>query len=139
LKLLPLLLSLLALSVHSPEEKTVQVKVRITNISDQESNIMVAIFDHYDSFLTDNMYRNQVVSVKDFTETTLQFDLPPGEYAIAVFQDLNKNGDLDRNMFMFPEEPYGFSQNFRPLFKPPNWKDVAFKAYENQTIEVELN
>ena len=38
-------------------------------------------------------------------------DLPPGRYAIAVFQDLNGNGKLDASFFGVPKEPYGFSRD----------------------------
>jgi uncharacterized protein (DUF2141 family) len=37
-------------------------------------------------------------------------DVEPGDYAIAVFQDLNGNGRIDRPFF-FPTEPYGFSND----------------------------
>ena len=37
-------------------------------------------------------------------------DVKPGDYAIAVFQDLNGNGRIDRPFFV-PTEPYGFSND----------------------------
>jgi uncharacterized protein (DUF2141 family) len=36
-------------------------------------------------------------------------DLEAGKYGIAVFQDLNENGKLDKNFLGIPKEPYGFS------------------------------
>lgn len=36
-------------------------------------------------------------------------DVPPGTYAVAVFQDINGNGQLDRTPLGLPLEPYGFS------------------------------
>jgi uncharacterized protein (DUF2141 family) len=37
-------------------------------------------------------------------------DVKPGDYAIAVFQDMNGNGRIDRPFFV-PTEPYGFSND----------------------------
>jgi uncharacterized protein (DUF2141 family) len=120
-------------------EELISLKVRITNVENEDSNIMVAVFRSYDTFLTEDMHRQEVVAVKNFTETEVEFKLAKGEYAIAVFQDNNKNGDLDRNFFSYPTEPFGFSNNFRPLLKAPHWTDVAFQIDGEKTIEVELN
>jgi uncharacterized protein (DUF2141 family) len=42
-------------------------------------------------------------------------DLPPGRYAIALYQDSNGNGLLDQSRRGVPLEPVGFSAN-PPLF-----------------------
>jgi uncharacterized protein (DUF2141 family) len=36
-------------------------------------------------------------------------DIEPGEYAVAVFHDLDGDGELDRAWYGLPREPYGFS------------------------------
>ena len=50
-------------------------------------------------------------------------DIPFGEYAIAIYQDLNNNGVLDKNVFGYPSEPFGFSKNFKPRFSAPDFDD----------------
>ncbi|MBM3418733.1 MAG: DUF2141 domain-containing protein, partial [Bacteroidetes bacterium] len=35
--------------------------------------------------------------------------------AVAVYQDLDRNGRLDKSAFGFPTEPYGFSRNYHPI------------------------
>jgi uncharacterized protein (DUF2141 family) len=45
-------------------------------------------------------------------------DVPAGTYAIAVFQDLNGNGRLDRTPLGLPLEPYGFSKDAGRLRRP---------------------
>lgn len=45
---------------------------------------------------------------------TIEFRVPnvrPGQYAIAIFHDLNGNGKLDRSFIGLPNEPYGFSND----------------------------
>jgi uncharacterized protein (DUF2141 family) len=52
--------------------------------------------------------------------------LPPGRYALRVFQDLNGNGKLDVNPFGVPVEPFAFSNNAAPQGAPPAWDAAAF-------------
>jgi uncharacterized protein (DUF2141 family) len=44
--------------------------------------------------------------------------VPPGTYAVAVFQDLNGNRRLDRTPLGLPLEPYGFSNDAGRLRRP---------------------
>ena len=53
-------------------------------------------------------------------------NLPPGDYAIAAFQDVNENGVLDKNALGIPTEPYGFSNDARGWFGPPSWQAARF-------------
>jgi uncharacterized protein (DUF2141 family) len=48
-------------------------------------------------------------------------DLPEGTYAIAAFQDLNGNRNLDRDPRGLPQEPYGFS-NGTGRTAPPSFE-----------------
>lgn len=63
------------------------------------------------------------------SEATIR-DLPPGRYAVVVFQDMNRNGRLDRGLFNVPTEPYGFSQDARGNGGPPEFRDAAFDLAE---------
>jgi uncharacterized protein (DUF2141 family) len=44
-------------------------------------------------------------------------DVKPGRYAIAVYHDVNGNGELDKTFFR-PSEPYGFSNDVGRLGVP---------------------
>ncbi len=48
-------------------------------------------------------------------------DIPEGTYAIAAFQDLNGNRNLDRDPRGLPQEPYGFS-NGTGRTAPPSFE-----------------
>jgi len=45
-------------------------------------------------------------------------NVPPGAYAVAVYQDVNGNGRLDRNALGLPTEPYGFSNDVGRIGPP---------------------
>jgi len=57
-------------------------------------------------------------------------DLSYGAFALALYQDINSNGKIDRNMLGLPKEPYAFSNNFRPILKPPSFNDCKFDYNE---------
>ena len=61
-------------------------------------------------------------------------DLPPGRYAVQLFQDSNGNGQLDLSPRGLPLEPVGFSSN-PSLFKgKPSPKGAAFEHGEQDTL-----
>jgi uncharacterized protein (DUF2141 family) len=47
-------------------------------------------------------------------------DFPAAEFAIAVYQDLNGNGQLDSNLLGLPVEPWGASGTV-PRYSAPTW------------------
>ena len=36
-----------------------------------------------------------------------------GNYAVAIIQDLDENGELNKNFLGIPKEPYGFSGKWK--------------------------
>ncbi|MEM8678843.1 MAG: DUF2141 domain-containing protein [Planctomycetota bacterium] len=66
-------------------------------------------------------------------------DLPPGTYAIAVYQDVNDNGKMDKSGFGIPTEPYGFSNNARGTMGPPSFQKAAFAVADaGVALEIQL-
>jgi len=53
-------------------------------------------------------------------------NLPPGRYAVALYQDRNGNDRLDKTMFGLPTEPYGFSNDASAPMGPPDFDEAAF-------------
>lgn len=65
--------------------------------------------------------------------------LPSGRYAVTAYQDVNGNHKLDSNLIGIPREPVGASNNPKPHFGPPSFKDCAFTLDESgQKITIEL-
>ncbi|MGE5517660.1 MAG: DUF2141 domain-containing protein [Bacteroidota bacterium] len=52
-------------------------------------------------------------------------DLPPGLYAVAAYQDVNGNQQLDRTWLGVPSEPYGFSRDARPGLSAVEFGDAV--------------
>lgn len=61
-------------------------------------------------------------------------DVPPGQYALQLFQDSNGNGRLDLSPRGIPLEPVGFSGN-PPLLKgKPTPQNARFEHGEDDTL-----
>lgn len=52
--------------------------------------------------------------------------VPAGRYAIMSFQDLDNDGQIDRNMTGIPTEPWGYSGSPEFMMGPPSFDSVAF-------------
>jgi uncharacterized protein (DUF2141 family) len=66
-------------------------------------------------------------------------DIPYGEYAMAIYLDVNGNNKMDTNLVGYPAEPFGFSRNVKPRFSAP--KFGACKFYfdaSHSTFEIVL-
>ncbi|HZW26561.1 MAG TPA: DUF2141 domain-containing protein [Gallionella sp.] len=86
----------------------------------------------------DKTIRSMITATGTSTELLIH-DIPAGEYAVAVFVDMNGNGKLDRNFIGIPGEPTGTSRDAQGRFGPPKFKDAAFKVGEgvtSQTIHI---
>ena len=61
-------------------------------------------------------------------EVTIYFeDIPIGNYAITMYQDVDSNNKLTKGMFG-PKEPYAFSNNAKGSFGPAKFNDAKFEV-----------
>jgi uncharacterized protein (DUF2141 family) len=58
-------------------------------------------------------------------------DLHFGVYALAIYQDVNNNGKIDKNLIGIPTEGYAFSNNFKPKVKAPSFDNCKFEYDAN--------
>jgi uncharacterized protein (DUF2141 family) len=79
----------------------------------------------------DKFYRGIVSEATGDRLIVLIPDLPPGKYAVGVYVDNNRNGRQDKNFFGVPKEKYGFSNDVRGMFGPPDFAAAAFDIGEN--------
>ena len=64
--------------------------------------------------------------------------IPEGTYAVAVFQDIDRNKDLKTNFIGLPQEPIGFSNDARIRFGPPSFNDAQFKIERDKNIVLKI-
>ena len=63
-------------------------------------------------------------------------DVKPGRYAIAIYHDVNGNGQLDKTFFR-PSEPYGFS-NGAGRSTAPRFGQAAVQVTSGAAISIRL-
>lgn len=126
------------MSYTTNEGHTLQIKV--TGLKNSKGKLMVGIYDRQDGFRdTDKTFRNLVLNATAGEMMVYADKLPPGQYAIAVFHDENENGKLDKNFLGIPTEKYGFSNNARGKFGPPEFKDCAISISNGSAITIRLD
>lgn len=105
-----------------------RLQIKISGMENRtDTKVWVSVFSKKD-FLKSPIQRKSA-EVKNGT-VSLAFDLPPGEYAISTYHDLNGNATLDRHFYGKPKEPYGFSNNVTPKFGPPKYDKCKFTLGE---------
>jgi len=76
------------------------------------------------------------------TGSTVRIDagnLPPGQYAVTVYQDENGNRNLDAGFLGIPKEPVGASNNPKGRMGPSRFSDCVFSmGPANQTVSIRL-
>ncbi len=125
-------------SVFNDGDKKLTVVIR--NIK-YKNTIRVGVFASAKDFLKDTQtFKNYSLSVPE-NQTSVSLvidDLPEGEYAIALYQDLNEDKRLNRNFLGIPTEPFGVSNNIKPMFSPPSYNDCRFRYSSQQTLTIFL-
>ncbi|MEH6609562.1 MAG: DUF2141 domain-containing protein [Halioglobus sp.] len=128
---------------ESGVENATILRVEVTGLEDAEGSIFISAYDSGDTWLgKDTVLTREVVIAEALEEgvVCIELSLPPGEYALSIFYDKNDNGKLDTNFIGIPKEPVALSNNARPKFGPPKYKDAVFTlgseaATQNISIE----
>jgi len=113
--------------------------VEVTSLKADKGYVFFGLYDKEKGFLDS---KSQIATAKvkatgqkvDYTFK----NLPDGDYAIAVYQDVNSNGKCDKNIIGYPTEGFGFSQNYRPKLSAPNFDEVKMTINRSSKISIAL-
>jgi uncharacterized protein (DUF2141 family) len=120
--------------------QTGTVAVEVTQIDVKKGGVIkIGIYDSKSFPFLGKEVDGIDIEVKETSATYVFKNIPAGKYAIAVFQDSNVDGKLNKNMFGVPKEPYGFSNNKYGKFGPPDFGDVSFDVKEDTSISLTIN
>lgn len=114
------------------------VQIELTGLESAEGNLFIAVYDSKKTWLGDETVAQQKVVIADSREDGIvkaELQLPPGEYALSIFHDSNDNGELDANFIGIPKEPVALSNNARPKFGPPKYKDAVFELGADPVLQ----
>lgn len=105
-------------------------QVSVSNVKKGGGNVVVELYKQETTWLKSPLKKSVLPPSADIVTTS--FDIPPGKYAISVFQDLNADGELNRNFIGIPKEPIGFGNNYRP-FGPPKFGSALVEFLPSST------
>lgn len=127
--------SLFLLNFLMPQEpQSGDLTVTVTSLENANGQVRAALYNRAEGFPMDNSKIYKAVSVAaEKPRTVLIFkNVPYGTYAVAVLHDENENGEMDSNVFGYPQEGYGVSNNEIPAFSTPSFEDARFEFQEGE-------
>lgn len=133
-------LLLLCPPVHGETDgpATGELVLVITGFESSQGKAMVALVDSAESFSQNELFRGYRLPIVD-KRVKRSISLPYGEYAVKIYHDENANGKLDTRMLGIPAEGYGFSNNARGKYGPPDYEEAAFMiSGETTRMEIEV-
>jgi len=102
-----------------------ELVVTIAGVNNHNGRVFIAIYNEAEGFPQKGAEYMGLSVSPDISEVSFE-SIPPGRYSISVFHDENDDGVMNRNMFGVPVEGYGFSNNARGVFGPPDFEQTAF-------------
>ena len=105
------------------------IVVSIEGFRNAAGHARIALFNREAGFPDSESaaYRKAVADIDD-ARAEMRFDeVPPGEYAIAMYHDENDDGKLNKCVFGIPKEGYGVSNNVTHATRGPRFAEARFQ------------
>lgn len=116
-----------------------KLTINVQNIKSLKGEIIIGVFNVDKDFLKEGVaIKNYTIAIDEATETIVINDLPKGEYAVSLYHDENSDNECNRNFLGIPKEAYGFSNNVKPKFSAPSYKDCKFLLLDNKVMDIVL-
>lgn len=119
----------------------VRLLVRVAGVDEPRGNVTMTVYpDSSDRFLAKGgkLARQRVAAQAPTTSAC--FVLPAaGQYAIAIYHDVNDDHDFNRSFVGMPNEGFGFSRNPKTKLGLPSLSEVRFAAAAGDNpVEIRL-
>lgn len=108
-------------------QQTGTIEVIVTGLKNTDGQIMISINNGPDGWPESNFLEQRFIP--KFTAPTFSIffkDIPYGNYAIGILHDKDKNGEMTKNFMGIPKESYGFSRNYKVVFRAPKYEEANF-------------
>ena len=142
---LPALATALVLAVSLPGAAAADTAVRVvvTNVVKQDGVLLAGAYDGPATWLGATTVASKDIPVAGNVRdgaVTFEIALPPGSYALSVFQDMNGNRKLDTNFIGIPTEASGSSNDAPAKWSAPKFRDAVFTVgSEPVNLAIRLN
>jgi hypothetical protein len=120
-------ISVAAKTVKKDTLAQVPLSLNIENLASANAPVIVGLYGTKNEFPEpDKQLKEYRFTPKSKTLKAVISDQPFGRYAIAIYQDVNSDGKIDKNVLGIPTEGYAFSNNIKPKVKAPNFDECSF-------------
>lgn len=117
----------------NPDNTQHPLTLIIDNLASPDAPVQIGFYNRSNKFLdTTDQLKRYVFTPNGEILTAHITDLPYGEYAFALFQDLKRKGKIARNLLGIPTDPYAFSNNVKPKLKAPKFDDCCFEYSDKE-------
>ncbi len=142
------LLILILITTHyvftnEKKDNALTLTIIVNNIRSDNGNIRVHLYEisNHESF-PDKSTKANYLKVANICggKAIVTFDnLPPSVYAFTVHHDENANVKMDRNFLGLPIEGWALSNDVKPLFKLPSFRECSFELQSNKKFSISIN
>ena len=102
------------------------LRVNVEGIRNTNGLMRLALYNQPERFpISGEAYVISNVPIPDEGLSVLFSDLPPGEYALALFHDENGDNVFDKGFLGLPLEGFGFSNDASVFFSAPSFSAAA--------------
>ena len=116
-----------------------RLEIIITGFSNNDGDCWFALDNSEEVYESeDTVWIGKILPIENNQVIVVIDSLEYGEYAVKVFHDENKNGELDTDFLGIPDEDYGFSNNVSSWFGPPSWKRAKF-LFDQQEMIIKID
>ena len=123
---------------YQPAE-TIDMQVTVTNINTLKGSVKLSFFNNPKTYLKRGKeYKTFSQNATSESMTFYVKGIKKGDYAIAIYQDVNSDNKCNLNIVGKPVEPYGFSNNFKLKFAKPSFEELKITANKDMSITISL-
>ena len=135
MKIINKIILLLSISVilQALSEK-LELIVNITNISNDEGQVIVKLYNSEDTFLK-TPFEIKTAKIVNGKATVVFQNITDGIYSFSVIHDENGNNKIDFNFLGIPSEDVAASNNAAGFLGPPNYEDAKFEVKSESVIQ----
>ncbi|MBW1643925.1 MAG: DUF2141 domain-containing protein [Deltaproteobacteria bacterium] len=126
-------------NLSAGEKNRGSLTLRYNNLASNKGVVVVKLYDSTSSKFPDtkSAIAIKTANIDQYTATITFDELPYDKYAFTTFHDENINGKMDENIFRFPTEGCGFSNNLKITFALPSFDEASF-VLDKDTLDIEV-
>ena len=119
--------------------QTVKLSITVNHLKVTNGVVFISLYNEEKSFPIDGKeFRKVAVKPLSLSVSYTYDNLQPGEYAVAIFHDQNGDGICNLGLLGIPKEGFGFSRNFKPKLKAPEFDDCSLVVNKDMTLVIDL-